>query len=171
MYCCIYSAVIEGKLYYGILDTSDNTVENHTEANLLNFIQMGYGIAGLTLSRGVLNYHGKVRTKFEPDEVIEGNGFTLVAKVTKRGYHYSGFALVFRESAPDKVSLVREFEAEHYMEVNSFVPLDGSSIRLSFRYTDKHYYREDREETFFKALSLDVKTGEYKVDSKWSSCR
>lgn len=167
MYCCIYSAVIEGKLYYGILDTSDNSVEDHTEATLINFIQRGYVIAGLTLSGGRLNYHGKVNTKFEPHEVIEENGFALVARVTKQQYHYSGFVLVFRESAPDKVSLVREFEAEHYMEVNSFMPVGSSSIMVSFCYIDKHYYREDREEVFFKKLALDLRTGAYSVDSKW----
>lgn len=170
MFCCIYRGVSNGDFIYGILDTNDNVVENHTEASLVPLIQRGISISGLSVSNGELKYHSDVYHKFEPDEVVIQDGIAVVTGVRQKGYKYEGFALIFKDATPGDVTLVDGFKSEHYMYTNWYIPPSKPFIRISFNYTDKHYYGEDRSEDFVKYLDVNFKTGNYRVSPDWQKC-
>lgn len=170
MFCCIYRDTLNSDLVYGILDTNDNVVENHTEVSLLSIMQRGISILGLSISNGELVYHGDVCSKFELDEVAEQDGVAVVTGIKKISYKYAGFALIFNDATPDEVTLVSGFKSEYYMYTNWYIPPSKPYIRISFNYTDKHYYGEDRSEDFVKYLDVNFKTGNYRVSPDWQKC-
>lgn len=171
MFCCLFKRMSGDYSVYGVLDTSDGTVEEYQANVLVKLMRRGIDILGLRVDGDYLSYLGKNTVKYIPNDFFEHNGCVAVVNIVHSsafGGCYVSEVSIFKQGIGFVGNVLVDRRAE-YIEAESLYvdPQNNNVICITFTYTDKHFYGEDHEQDFWRHLRIDTKTCKCKLDKGW----
>ena len=145
MFCCLFKRMSGDYSVYGVLDTSDGTVEEYQANVLVGLMRRGIDILGLRVDGDYLSYLGKNTVKYIPNDFFEHNGCVAVVNIVHSsafGGCYVSEVSIFKQGIGFVGNVLVDRRAE-YIEAESLYvdPQNNNVICITFTYTDKHYWR------------------------------
>ena len=174
MFCCLFRRLSGTDFIYGVLDTSDGTVEEYRANTLVSLMRKGIDILGLRLDVDYLSYLGGSTTKYVLNDYFEHNGCVAAVNIVHSNT-FGGCCVCEVSIFKQGIGFVRNVLvgrlADNMRTVSLQVDLRNDVISIIFEFTDKNCYGEDRPQDFWKYMFINTKTCEYKLDKGWKMAR